>query len=215
MKKIIFAIAFVAIGMVSCKSEKNKAATSDAVKDVAKSENIINTYKANIAESNVTWVGSKPTGSHNGIVSLEKGTLEIENGVVKSGEFVIDMNTISCLDLEAGNGKEKLEGHLKNADFFDVAKFPTAKFEVSSSELKDGKVMVTGNLTLKDVTKSITIPATITEGENDMITFTSDVFSIDRTEFGVTYSSKKFNAALKDKFINDLMEISFNVKAKK
>ncbi|WP_417786092.1 YceI family protein [Tenacibaculum sp.] len=214
MKKTILAIAFIAIGAVSCKTEKNKAAVSDEVKEVAKTENIINTYKANVAESTVTWKGSKPTGSHNGVVSLEKGTLEVENGNVKSGEFIIDMTTISCEDLEAGNGKEKLEDHLKASDFFDVEKFPTAKFEVASSELKDGKVHVTGNLTLKDVTKSITIPATVTEAD-DMVTFKSDVFSIDRTDFGVTYKSKKIDAALKDKFINDLMEISFEVKAKK
>ncbi|CAM1360489.1 conserved hypothetical protein [Tenacibaculum litoreum] len=214
MKKTILAIAFIAIGAVSCKTEKNKTAVSDEVKEVAKTENIINTYKANVAESTVTWKGSKPTGSHNGVVSLEKGTLEVENGNVKSGEFIIDMTTISCEDLEAGNGKEKLEDHLKASDFFDVEKFPTAKFEVASSELKDGKVHVTGNLTLKDVTKSITIPATVTEAD-DMVTFKSDVFSIDRTDFGVTYKSKKIDAALKDKFINDLMEISFEVKAKK
>ncbi|AZJ36892.1 YceI family protein [Tenacibaculum singaporense] len=214
MKKTILAIAFIAIGAVSCKTEKNKAAVSDEVKEVAKTENIINTYKANVAESTVTWKGSKPTGSHNGIVSLEKGTLEVENGNVKSGEFIIDMTTIVCEDLEAGNGKEKLEGHLKASDFFDVEKFPTAKFEVASSELKDGKAHVTGNLTLKDVTKSITIPATVTETD-DMLTFKSDVFSIDRTDFGVTYKSKKIDAALKDKFINDLMEISFEIKAKK
>jgi len=214
MKKTILAIAFIAIGAVSCKTEKNKAAVSDEVKEVAKTENIINTYKANVAESTVTWKGSKPTGSHNGVVSLEKGTLEVENGNVKSGEFIIDMTTISCEDLEAGKGKEDLEDHLKKVDFFDVEKFPTAKFEVASSELKDGKVHVTGNLTLKDVTKSITIPATVTEAD-DMLTFKSDVFSIDRTDFGVTYKSKKIDAALKDKFINDLMEISFDIKAKK
>ena len=213
MKKTILAIAFMAMGAVACKTEKNKTAVSEE-KEVAKTENIINTYKANVAESVVTWKGTKPTGAHNGVVTLEKGTLEIENGAVKSGEFVIDMNTIVCEDLEAGKGKEDLEGHLKNADFFDVEKFPTAKFEVSSSEVKDGKVHVTGNLTLRDVTKSITIPATITETE-DAVTFKSDVFSIDRTDFGVTYKSQKIDAALKDKFIHDLMEISFDVKAKK
>ncbi|MHC9088537.1 YceI family protein [Tenacibaculum sp. IMCC1] len=214
MKKTILAIAFVAIGAVSCKTDKNKATVSDEIKEVAKTENVINTYKTNIAESSVAWKGSKPTGSHNGVVSLSKGTLEIENGNVKSGEFIIDMTTISCEDLKAGDGKEDLEKHLKNADFFDVEKFPTAKFQVATSEVKDGKVHVTGNLTLRDVTKSVTIPATITEAD-DMVTFKSDTFSIDRTDFGVTYKSKKIDAALKDKFINDLMEISFEIKAKK
>ena len=214
MKKSILAIALIAITAVSCKSEKNKVTANEEVKDVKKVENVISSYKANIAESTVTWKGNKPTGSHNGVVSIEKGLFDITNGVLNSGEFVINMNSISCLDLEAGNGKEKLEDHLKKGEFFDVEKFPTAKFVVASSETKDGKLHVTGNLTLKGTTKSITIPATVTENEG-VATFKSDVFSIDRTDFGVTYSSKKFDAALKDKFINDLMEISFDIRAEK
>ncbi|MCF2873638.1 MULTISPECIES: YceI family protein [unclassified Tenacibaculum] len=214
MKKTILAIAFVAIGAVSCKTEKNKVTANEEVKEVKKVENVINSYKANVAESTVTWKGSKPTGSHNGVVSLEKGLLDIENGVLKSGEFVINMNSIVCQDIEDPKSKGDLEGHLKAGDFFDVAKFPTAKFAVTSSEMKEGKLHVTGNLTLKDVTKSITIPATVTEADGTA-TFKSDVFSIDRTDFGVTYKSKKIDAALKDKFINDLMEISFDIKAKK
>ncbi|WP_271406166.1 YceI family protein [Tenacibaculum soleae] len=214
MKKSILAIALIAITAVSCKTEKNKVTANEEVKEVKKVENVINSYKANVAESTVTWKGNKPTGSHNGVVSITTGVFDIENGIVKAGEFVIDMNSISCTDLEAGNGKEKLEGHLKNEDFFDVTKFPTAKFVVTSSETKDGKLNITGNLTLRGTTKSITIPATVTETEG-VATFKSDVFSIDRTDFGVTYSSKKFDAALKDKFINDLMEISFDIKAQK
>ncbi|CAM1360520.1 conserved protein of unknown function [Tenacibaculum soleae] len=214
MKKSILAIALIAITAVSCKTEKNKVTANEEVKEVKKVENVINSYKANVAESTLTWKGNKPTGSHNGVVSITTGVFDIENGIVKAGEFVIDMNSISCTDLEAGNGKEKLEGHLKNEDFFDVTKFPTAKFVVTNSEIKEGKLNVTGNLTLRGTTKSITIPATVTETEG-VATFKSDVFSIDRTDFGVTYKSKKIDAALKDKFINDLMEISFNIKAQK
>ena len=125
------------------------------------------------------------------------------------------MKSISCLDLEAGKGKEKLEAHLNNEDFFEVDKFPTAKFVVTSSEVKGEKTEITGNFTLKGITKSITIPASIYEAEDGSLSLKSDVFSIDRTEFGVTYKSKKIDAALKDKFIKDLIEICFDIKAKK
>ncbi|WP_431165880.1 YceI family protein [Tenacibaculum halocynthiae] len=214
MKKSILAIAFIALTVISCKNDKKKAATGEEVKDVKKVENVINSYKANVAESVVAWKGNKPTGSHNGVLKIQNGIFDIENGTLKAGEFTIDMNTITCTDLEAGQGKEKLEGHLKASDFFDVEKFPIAKFVIASSEKKDGKLHVTGNLTLKDVIKSITIPVTVSEN-GDSATLKSETFSVDRTEFGVTYSSKKFDAALKDKFINDLMEISFDIKAKK
>ena len=99
----------------------------------------------------------------------------------ETGEFTLDMASITVTDLKAGEGKEDLEGHLKSADFFDVAKFPTAKFVVASTEEKDGKLHLTGNLTVRDVTKSITFPVTITENGEEA-TLKSDTFSIDRTE---------------------------------
>lgn len=215
MKKSIIAIAFLALSTVACKTDSTKTETKEAVKVEKTVENPISSYKASVSESSVAWSGSKPTDTHNGDIKILNGLFDIENDVLKTGEFTIDMKSINCLDLEAGKGKAKLEGHLKNVDFFDVEKFPTAKFVVTSSEAKGDKTNITGNLTLKDVTKSITIPTTIKQGEDGTVIFKSDVFSIDRTEFGVTYKSKKIDAALKDKFINDLLEISFEIKAKK
>ena len=59
---------------------------------------------------------------------------------------------------------QRLTSHLKNPDFIDVEKFPTIKFESTRIEpgAEPGKVSIIGNLTLKDVTKEITIPATVT-----------------------------------------------------
>lgn len=212
MRKAILAIAVVATVFVSCKeNKKDKVKVNEEVK-VEKVAEVVN--NVDVATSAVTWKGTKPTGAHNGTVVLKEGALTLENGAIKAGEFVVDMATIVCEDLEAGKGKEDLEGHLKAPDFFDVAKFPTAKFVITSAEAKDGKLAVTGNLTIKDITKSITIPATVTETDG-VVTFKSDVFKVDRTDFGVTYKSKKIDAALKDKFIHDLMEMSFEVKTKK
>lgn len=212
MKKVLLAVAFVAVGFVSCKKEK-KVETKQKV-EVKEKVKVVDKGNVNIAESKITWKGTKPTGAHNGTVNLERGSLTVEEGILKAGEFIIDMKSIVCEDLKAGDGKEDFEGHLKNADFFDVTKFPTAKFIVSSSEKKDDKLLVTGNLTIKDVTKSITIPATISETDS-ITTFKSDVFKVDRTDFGIQYKSKKFFDNLKDKFIDDLIEFSFEVKAKK
>lgn len=215
MKKSILAIAFLALTTISCKTDKKKLDTSAAVKEEIKIENPIDSYKANIAESTITWVGSKkPVGTHNGDIKILNGVFDVKNGDLKAGEFTIDMKSINCTDLDANTGKDKLEGHLKNVDFFDVENFPTAKFVVTNSITNGDKLNVTGNFTLKGVTKSITIPATIYK-ENNNIHFKSDVFNLDRTDFGVNYKSKKINAALKDKFINDLIELCFDIKAKK
>lgn len=215
MKKSILAFLCVALSTVACKTDSKKLTTETAVKEVKTVENPISSYKANVAASTVTWEGFKPGSSHKGDIKIQNGLFDIDNGVLKAGEFTIDMTSLNSLDLEAGKGKEKLEGHLKGADFFDVTKFPTAKFVITSSEVKGDKIHITGNLTLKNITKSITIPVTINQNDDGTASFKSESFGVDRTEFGVTYSSKKFDAALKDKFIDDVMEISFDIKAKK
>jgi polyisoprenoid-binding protein YceI len=206
MKKIILALVVLTTVFVSWKRKENKKIV---VTDEVEVVQIGVDSNVNIAESVVLWKGFKPTGSHNGTVKLVSGTMTIEKGVIAAGEFVMDMNSITDAD-----GSTRLEGHLKNADFFDVEKYPTSKFVVTSSELEEGKVQVTGNLTLKDVTKSITISAIITEVEG-AITFKSETFELNRADFNVKYGSKSFFANLKDKFINDNMEISFEVKGTK
>lgn len=215
MKKSILTLAVVALAFVSCKEEKKKTEeVKKEVKEVVKKE-VENKGNVDTDNSTVLWKGFKPTGSHNGSVALKSGNIVVENGNVKSGDFTIDMTTIKVLDIPADKGSNAdLVGHLKHSDFFDVAKFSTAKFVVTSSEVKEGKVMVTGDLTIKDVTKSVTVPATVSEA-GGVINFKSEVFKINRTDFGVKYKSKSFFDNLKDKFINDEVEMSFSVMAKK
>ena len=115
----------------------------------------------------LNWTGSKAIGSaHLGTINISKGTLGLStDGQIATGDFTIDMASITCTDLQVGQGKEKLEGHLKAKDFFDVAQFPIGAFEILKVELVTGVPAVThnitGNLTLKGVKKSITIPANI------------------------------------------------------
>ena len=211
MKKIILSLAIVATVFASCNGvKKEKAAIKEAVvvAEVATDLNNLDT-----SASVLNWKGSKPTGSHNGNVALKSGGLLVEEGTLTQGVFVVDMNAITNLDMEGLKGATKIEGHLKSSDFFDVAAYPTAKFVITSVVTTEGKLAVTGNLTIKKTTKSITIPATISTVEG-ITTFTSETFTVDRTDFGVVYASKKLDAALKDKFINDLMEMSFKVVTK-
>ena len=172
MKKIVLSLVVFAALLTACKGEKKeKVAVKEAVKVKT---NIATLNNVDTAVSVLTWKGSKPTGSHNGTVALQSGGMLIEEGVLKGGEFVIDMNTITNV------------------------------------EEAEGKLAVTGNLQIKDVTKSITIPATISS-EGGVTTFKSDVFNVDRADFNVKYGSKRWIEGLKDKFINDLMEMSFVV----
>lgn len=210
MKKLVLlAIAFSAV-LVSCKENKKVEVKEEVV--VVKLASGLN--NVDLATSVLNWKGAKPTGEHYGTVALKSGGILIEDGAITAGEFVIDMNTIVDIDMKGKEGAGKIEGHLKSEDFFHVAEYPTAKFVITKVEENEGKLAVTGNLNIKDVTKSITIPATLTEVDGNYV-FKSDNFNIDRADFNVKFKSKKFFDNLKDKFVNDLVEMSFEVKTAK
>ncbi|MDY0781614.1 YceI family protein [Tenacibaculum sp. IB213877] len=212
MKKVILMLALVATALVSCKGEKKEKV--EAKEEVKVEETVAVVDNVDVENSVLTWKGTKPGGAHNGTVALQSGSLVVDNGTLTSGEFVIDLNTIKCLDIENEEYNGKLVGHLKAEDFFNVEKYPTAKFVITSVENNEDKLDVTGNLSIKDVTKSITIPATLTE-QDGVYTLKSDTFNIDRADFNVKYASKKFFDNLKDKFVDDLVEMSFEVKTTK
>ena len=208
MKKVLIALVALSTILVSCNGEKKEKVVVKEEVTVEKTAIVTN---VDLTTSMMTWKGTKPTGEHNGTVALKSGGLVVENGVLKEGEFVIDMSTIKNLDMAGSAGAGKIEAHLKNADFFDIAVYPTSTFVITSVLEVEANLAVTGNLTIKDVTKSITIPAKISS-EDGVTTFTSALFNIDRADFNVKYGSKRWIEGLKDKFIDDLVEMSFVVK---
>ena len=210
MKKIIMAVVIISTVLFSCKGEKKEKIV---VKEEVKVEKTNMVNNLDLTASVMTWKGTKPTGSHNGIVSFTSGGMVVENGVLKEGEFVIDMSTIKNLDMAGSEGAGKIEKHLKAPDFFDVALYPSSKFVITSVLQVEGNMTVTGNLTIKDVTKSITIPASVSTLDG-VTTFKSELFNIDRADFNVKYGSKRWIEGLKDKFIDDLVEMSFTVVSK-
>ncbi len=210
MKKQIVSILVLSILFISCK-EKAKEEKKE-VEAKTETEQIADaTYNANTEASVLNWKGFKPTGTHNGTVAIKSGTLEVKEGKLVGGNFEFDMKTITVLDIpaeEEGNGK--LKRHLESGDFFDVENNPTATFKITSVEGN----LVKGDLTVKGITKNIEFPATLTTTDNGM-QLTGATFQIDRTEFDIQYKSQKFFDNLKDKFINDEFEISFEVNASK
>ena len=210
MKKLIMAVVIISTVLFSCKGEKKEKIV---VKEEVKVEKTNMVNNLDLTTSVMTWKGTKPTGSHNGTVSFTSGGMVVENGVLKEGEFVIDMSTIKNLDMAGSEGAGKIEKHLKAPDFFDVALYPSSKFVITSVLQVEGNMTVTGNLTIKDVTKSITIPASVSTLDG-VTTFKSELFNIDRADFNVKYGSKRWIEGLKDKFIDDLVEMSFTVVSK-
>lgn len=193
----LFAIAGILL-MASCaKAPKSqKAEAGDAEKEQTKTGA---TYALDAAKTAVKWIGTKVTGKHDGTIKVKEGKLITQGNELVGGEFIIDMNTIECLDLQAGKGKEDLEKHLKSPDFFDVGKYPTAKLvitEVKKEPNGQYSHKIKANLTMKDVTKSIEFGANVTVNENTVSAVSN--FNIDRTQWGVTYEGKKDNLIRKE-----------------
>jgi polyisoprenoid-binding protein YceI len=162
--------------------------------------------KIDVAKSNIAWVGKKVTGQHSGTIIFTEGTLVFKGKALKGGSFTVDMPSIIVTDLQAGQGKEKLEGHLKADDFFGAEKYKTAKLEFKLiSDNGDGTYNVTANLTIKDQTNPVNFTITV-KGNT-----ASTSFKVDRTKYGIKYGSGSFFDGLGDKTISDEFELTVNL----
>lgn len=171
-------------------------------------------YSLDTSETKLNWVGRKITGEHTGTLAVKSGKLNVEKDALTGGSFEIDMTTLVNEDVKDKEQNAKLVGHLKSDDFFSVEKNPTAKFEITKvSAVKDGKVTITGDLTIKGKKESITFPAeTKTEGKK--ITATATI-NVDRTKWNIKYRSGKFFPELGDKVIKDEFTVKVSLVAKK
>lgn len=168
--------------------------------------------KVNTSSSVMEWVGEKVSGQHNGKIMLKSGALDVSHGKVTGGSFTIDMNSITCDDIEDKEWNGKLVGHLKNDDFFGVAKHPTSTFKITKvEEVKSdkGTHKITGELTIKGITKSVSFPATI-KVEGSKVEATADIV-VDRTKYDIRYGSGSFFDNLGDKTISDDFKIKLKL----
>ena len=199
------------VSLVGCKKTEN----ADDAQEVAGASNEAVTYE--VADvSYVEWIGSKPAGKHNGTINVSSGEVTAKDGMIESGRFVIDMNSITVLDLQ-GDEKAGLEAHLKGTaegkedHFFDVAKHPEGIFEITSVTAGEAGTTISGNLTLKGISKNVTFNAAVNVTE-DAFEILSDEFKINRTDWGINFMSASVFDNLKDKFIDDEIVLKVSVK---
>lgn len=192
MKKLMFLLCAGSL-MAACNSNADKVATTTA--QTVDSSAAVGVSYITDSSSQVSFVGSKPTGEHSGTFGLTEGALLVNNNAVSGGKFIININSLNITDIKDDpKSKADLEGHLKSADFFDAGKWPVAQFEItsvesyvadSSSKIKDANHLVKGNLTLKDSTKNIAFPAKLIV-EGNKVSATAN-FNIDRSLWGINY----------------------------
>ncbi|WP_316823242.1 YceI family protein [Pedobacter gandavensis] len=168
------------------------------------------TYKVDAAKSTITWIGKKVTGGHNGTINLQSGALSFNGKKLAGGNFVLDMNSIKDADNSAN-----LEKHLKADDFFGADKFPTSNFVIKSVSGTGDKVTVTGDLTIKGITKPISFPATLAWNSDGSVTATADKIIVDRTKYDIKFRSGTIFPEIGNKMINDEFELAVKLVAKK
>jgi polyisoprenoid-binding protein YceI len=163
--------------------------------------------KVDVAKSTVKWLGKKVTGEHSGTISVKEGSLDVENGKVKGGKVVIDMNSIVDTDLADASWNAKLVGHLKSDDFFGVATYPTADLVITKVE---GNTY-SGNLTIKGVTNPTSFTAIASKDGKS--TVYKGTITVDRSKYNIKYGSKSFFDNLGDKVIYDEFTLDFSLVA--
>ena len=200
-KSIVLLLAVAATAFVtSCANKADKtpdAVVAEATDGVTATEGATYTFSEG---STIGFIGSKVTGSHDGGFKKFDGHLVVKDGVLEAGEVVIDMTSTY-------SDAEKLTGHLKSADFFDVENIPESTFIITAVTEKEDKTHeLSGNLTLHGVTKNITFPAQISSTD-ETLTVQAE-FDINRQDFGIVYPGKT------DDLIRDEVIIKLNLSAK-
>ncbi len=178
------------------------------------------TFTVDTSASKIRFVGHGVGKNHPGVFRLSSGSVTIDSNKVSSGNFVINVKSME-LEEKGGMFDEKLRPHLMSGDFFDADKFGTAKFEITkvgpytksgndTSIVEGANFSISGNLTLKDVTKNITFPARI--DLDDTTLKAKGNFDIDRRQWNMNYGNDK---TLGDKFISEKVNIELDLQARK
>ena len=222
MKKIsVIALAGMGLLLASCGDKKSDTATASQEQTVAEKTGTV--FAVDAAASKVNWKAFHKGGfaPRWGTLAVSTGELSVADNQLTSGEFVIDMKSIK-VDPASVTEKDKkytdLEGHLKNEDFFNVEKFPTADFKITKVEdlvagaqnaVEGANKTVSGNLTLLGKTMNVTFPAKV--DVMDKSATLKAQFTVNRADWGIKFGTDETDPA--EWMISKDIEIGIDVKA--
>lgn len=152
----------------------------------------------------IDWMGKKVVGSHEGTIKLSAGKLVFSAGKLTGGSFTIDMTSMENTDMKGG-GADKLMGHLHSDDFFGTADHPTSTLTITNVSATDAGYDITGDLTIKGITKPISFNATAGQ-----YLANADI-TVDRTAYDIKYGSGSFFDNLGDKAIDNDFTLKVNL----
>ena len=171
------------------------------------------TYKVDKAHSNVDYKVRHLVSNVTGKFTDFDGTVDMQPG--KPGASSVEF-TINAGSNDTGNADR--DKHMRTADFFDVDKFPAITFKSTSIEPAKKKDLynVTGNLTIRGVTKKVTIPVQFLGAAkdpwgNDKAGFTLTT-TINRKDYGVNWNKALDNGGF---LVGDDVEVTINLETQK
>ncbi len=224
MKNLSILALSAVLAVVSCKESKTDTATTSTEQAVA--ANAGEVLNVNAETSTVKWTGYHKGGLNPRFGAMKTaGTLSVENGNLVSGSLTSEVSTLvtdpASVDPKASEGKTSadLDGHLKSADFFDAAKYPSVKFDITkvedlvagtASKVEGANKTVSGNLTIKDKTVNVTFPAKVEVTETEVKL--ASKFTINRQDWGLSYGTE---GDAKDWMISQEVDLELNVVANK
>jgi polyisoprenoid-binding protein YceI len=193
MKMKLLSLAMIlGFGAVSCNQNANTEGEGQADSTLVGAPVA---YTINPAESKVDWKGSMlGVYDHSGTINLNQGSLNVAGGVITSGSFTVDMNTIVATDPDANYKmapREKLIEHLMSDDFFAVATNPTATFTVKSVEGNTLK----GDLSIRGISSEETVTDVVVSEADGKVSATGKLV-FDRKKYNVNYENKMGNMVL-------------------
>ncbi|MBL4668720.1 MAG: YceI family protein [Flavobacteriales bacterium] len=192
-KTTLVALVFGAL-LVSCSDNGKQVEASDAeIVETVETETTVE-YKTVKEGSYFDWRASHLGGVEPRFGKLYAKTAEIlvNNGAVTNASIIVDMTTLTVENFgDDAETTAKLTGHLLSPDLFNTEVYPTSKFELTSISEGTGEYnsMITGNLTILDVTKSITFNANVSVSENE-VSVVSEDFAINRQDWGIIYHTE-------------------------
>jgi polyisoprenoid-binding protein YceI len=179
--RILASVPFLAVATFGC-GNVGDAPEAETGEKVSVNQAGGTEYVIDSTASSIDWVGAKVTRSHDGGFTSFTGTATVDGSTLRKISVTVRTGSI-------WSDTEKLTKHLKSDAFFNVATIPTATFEASSFEPLDDSTgathRVVGNLTMLNVTRSISFPATVSVSD-DGVEFTAD-FIINRQNWGMSY----------------------------
>lgn len=204
-------------------TEARSVSVADTETIAASARDIVSggAYEVDPTRSTITWAGKKPLLEgyiNSGTLGITGGEIMVVENETATGEFTIDMNTLSVGSTPTKPGSESmLEEHLKGENWFAVDTYPEASFMIDAVTARPDSEEtyiydVAGTLTMKDVEGVLAFPAMIYLDDEGYLRAEAS-FSFDRTKWGITAGSGSFFDSLADNVIDDMVQLSFSIVA--